>query len=125
MDLKDRLKWIYSSKDNSELCERYNQWAKDYDSELEEDYGWMAPQIVTGFVTKYVAKGEKWFYIPYVGEQESKVKQFLKGRTVGMCQAINRLLNFHTMRTSISVPFFSASSTSAMNSSPPSGSSAP
>ena len=56
MDLKDRLKWIYSSKDNRELCERYNQWSKDYDSELEEDFGWMAPQIVTGFVTKYVPK---------------------------------------------------------------------
>lgn len=56
MDEKDRLKWIYSSKDNRELCERYNQWAKDYDSELEEDYGWVAPQIATGFVTKYVPK---------------------------------------------------------------------
>jgi len=74
MDEKDRLKWIYSSKDNRELCERYNRWAiysskdnrelcerynrwaKDYDSELEEDYGWLAPQIVTGCVTKYVPK---------------------------------------------------------------------
>ena len=56
MDEKDRLKWIYSSKDNRELCERYNQWAKDYDSELEEDYGWMAPQIATDFITKYVPK---------------------------------------------------------------------
>ena len=56
MDEKDRLKWIYSSKDNRELCERYNQWAKDYDNELEEDYGWMAPHIVAGCVTKYVPK---------------------------------------------------------------------
>ncbi|GAH02698.1 unnamed protein product, partial [marine sediment metagenome] len=56
MDEKDRLKWIYSSKDNRELCERYNQWAKDYESELEEDYGWLAPQIATVFVTKYVPK---------------------------------------------------------------------
>ena len=57
------------------------------------------------YVTKYVAKGEKWYYIPYASEKESKVKQFLKGRTVGMCLVINKLLNFHLVRFTGSVPF--------------------
>ena len=35
MDVKDRVKWVYSSKNNQELAERYNQWAKDYDRDLE------------------------------------------------------------------------------------------
>lgn len=59
MEGKDRLKWIYSSKNNQELSARYNQWAKDYDSELIQDYGWIAPQIFTNFVEKYVPKDSK------------------------------------------------------------------
>jgi predicted TPR repeat methyltransferase len=53
---EDRLKWIYSSKDKQELKERYDQWASDYDTELEELYGWRAPRIVSEFVNKYVSK---------------------------------------------------------------------
>ena len=46
MSKEDRLKWIYSSKDNEELAERYDQWAESYDQELEEDYGWQIPQLM-------------------------------------------------------------------------------
>ena len=53
---EDRLKWIYSSKDKQELKERYDQWANDYDTELEESYGWRSPRIASGFVNKYVSK---------------------------------------------------------------------
>ena len=31
MSKEDRLKWIYSSKDNEELAERYDEWAESYD----------------------------------------------------------------------------------------------
>ncbi|MBW1979711.1 MAG: class I SAM-dependent methyltransferase [Deltaproteobacteria bacterium] len=56
MTERDRLKWIYSCKDNQELCERYNQWAQDYDAELMQDYGWQAPVLVTEFLSKYVSR---------------------------------------------------------------------
>ncbi|MCJ7499205.1 class I SAM-dependent methyltransferase [bacterium] len=46
MSKEDRLKWIYSSKDNEELAERYDEWAESYDQELEEDYGWQIPQLI-------------------------------------------------------------------------------
>ncbi|UCG13355.1 MAG: class I SAM-dependent methyltransferase [Deltaproteobacteria bacterium] len=55
MTEKDRLKWIYSSKDNQELAERYDRWANDYDTELEDNYGWATPRIVTDLATKYVS----------------------------------------------------------------------
>ena len=54
MEDKDRLKWIYSSRDNRELSERYDQWAEDYDAELDRDYGWQAPKIVADLATRYV-----------------------------------------------------------------------
>ena len=42
MEEEDRLKWIYSSRDNQELSARYDQWATDYDVELGQGYGWQA-----------------------------------------------------------------------------------
>ena len=56
MSKEDRLKWIYSSKNNEELAERYDEWAESYDQELEEDYGWQIPQLMaeelSGITTK-------------------------------------------------------------------------
>ena len=39
MEKRDRVRWIYSSRDNQELAERYDQWAKDYDTDLEAEFG--------------------------------------------------------------------------------------
>ena len=44
MTEQNRVQWVYSSRDNGELAERYDQWAKDYDTDLERDFGWLGPQ---------------------------------------------------------------------------------
>ena len=55
MEEQNRIKWIYSSKNNQELLERYDQWAKEYDiEEQKEDY--QAPKITADFFVKYVPK---------------------------------------------------------------------
>lgn len=55
MEEQNRIKWIYSSKNNQELLERYDQWAKEYDTdEQKEDY--QAPKITADFFMKYVPK---------------------------------------------------------------------
>jgi SAM-dependent methyltransferase len=56
MDDKDKVKWIYSSKDNQELTERYDEWAKDYDSYLEREHSYEGPQLTAGFFSRYVPK---------------------------------------------------------------------
>ena len=28
---QNRVQWVYSSQNNQELAERYDQWAEDYD----------------------------------------------------------------------------------------------
>ena len=56
MDKKnqDRVQWVYSSKNNSELSQRYDEWAKDYDKDLSEFFGWTAPKIASAYLAKYV-----------------------------------------------------------------------
>ena len=56
MDRKDRVQWIYSSKDNKELAERYDWWAKNYDTDLDEGFGWLGPQMAVEFLARYVPK---------------------------------------------------------------------
>jgi len=56
MERGDRVQWVYSSQNNKELAERYDQWAKEYDVDLDEGFGWIGPQRAVEYLTKYVPK---------------------------------------------------------------------
>lgn len=56
MEKKDRVQWVYSSRDNKELAERYDQWAKDYDADLDEGFGWRGPQRAAEFFARHVPR---------------------------------------------------------------------
>ena len=47
---------MYASRDSGELEERYDQWAKDYDSDLEQDFEYRAPRMTADIFAKYVSK---------------------------------------------------------------------
>ncbi len=38
------VQWVYSSKDNTELAERYDEWAASYDRDLDTAFGWSSPR---------------------------------------------------------------------------------
>ena len=56
MERRNRVKWIYSSSDNRELSDRYDQWAKDYDTDLDDEFGWVGPQRAVDFFVRYAPK---------------------------------------------------------------------
>ena len=59
MDQQNSVQWIYTSKDNEELRERYDQWAKEYDEDLEKNHDYQAPKITAGYITRYVPTGAR------------------------------------------------------------------
>ncbi len=59
MDRSERVQWIYSSSDNKELEERYDQWAKDYDADLDGGFGWLGPQRAVEFFARHVPKAAR------------------------------------------------------------------
>ena len=59
MEEQNRIEWIYSSKNNQELLERYDQWAKEYDTDVEQKEDYQAPKTTANFFTKYVPKTSK------------------------------------------------------------------
>ena len=56
MTQNDRVRWVYSSQNEQELEERYDQWAEEYDVDLESDFGWISPQRTSEYVAKHVAR---------------------------------------------------------------------
>ena len=56
MTQNDRVRWVYSSQNEQELEERYDQWAEEYDADLESDFGWISPQRTSEYLAKHVAK---------------------------------------------------------------------
>lgn len=54
IDAEKRVQWIYSSSNNKELQERYDQWAADYDKDLKDEFGWIGPESTVEFFSKYV-----------------------------------------------------------------------
>ena len=59
MESQNRVQWIYSSRNNQELAERYDQWAKDYEQDLAHDFEWLGPQRTAELFFKYVAKDSR------------------------------------------------------------------
>ena len=47
------VQWVYSSKNNIELTQRYDEWAKEYDKDLIRDFGWTAPETAAQYLAKY------------------------------------------------------------------------
>ncbi len=56
MESHNRVQWVYSSRDNNELAERYDEWAKTYDSDLESDFGWIGPKYTAQMFSQFVPK---------------------------------------------------------------------
>ena len=56
MEKQSRVQWVYSSRSNHELAERYDQWAKEYDADLGQDFEYRAPQIAAEFFARYVPR---------------------------------------------------------------------
>ena len=54
---QNRVQWVYSSKDNQQLAERYDEWSKDYEKDLADDFVYLAPLKTSEVFAKYVPKG--------------------------------------------------------------------
>ncbi len=50
------IQWVYASKNEQELAERYDQWAKTYENDLGRDIGWYGPIRAVESAVKYLAK---------------------------------------------------------------------
>lgn len=56
---KIKLELVYNSQNNQELGKNYDLWAKDYDRELEEKFGYLAPVPAIELLVKYLPKSAK------------------------------------------------------------------
>ena len=50
------IQWIYASKNVQELQERYDQWAKTYENDLDRDFGWYGPLRAVEAGVRFISK---------------------------------------------------------------------
>ncbi len=50
------VQWVYAARNNQELEERYNSWAKNYDEDLNNDFGWLGPALALEACQQYIPK---------------------------------------------------------------------
>lgn len=55
MEEQNRVQWVYSARNNQELASRYDQWAADYDADLDTDFGWIGPQRAAQIFAQHVS----------------------------------------------------------------------
>ena len=55
MENQNRVQWVYSAQNNQELSDRYDQWAGDYDQDLDQDFGWLGPRRAAETFAKYAS----------------------------------------------------------------------
>ena len=51
---RNPVQWVYAAQNNRELEERYNQWAKRYDDDLDRDFGWLGPALALEACKKHL-----------------------------------------------------------------------
>ena len=58
-DSENRVQWVYASANNSQLEERYDQWAEEYDDDLADDFGYVMPRMTAEIFERFVSKDAK------------------------------------------------------------------
>ena len=59
MNSENRVQWVYASENNRQLQDRYDEWAKEYDDNLEADFGYVMPRIAAETFERFVSKDAK------------------------------------------------------------------
>lgn len=56
VDSGDRVQWVYASENNRQLEERYDEWSKEYDDDLSDDFGYVMPRMAAETFEHFVPK---------------------------------------------------------------------
>ena len=59
LNSENRVQWVYASENNQQLEERYDLWAKEYDENLESDFGYVIPRVAAETFGQFVPKESK------------------------------------------------------------------
>lgn len=56
VDSGERVQWVYASENNRQLEERYDEWAKEYDDDLTDDFGYVMPRMAAETFARFVPR---------------------------------------------------------------------
>jgi SAM-dependent methyltransferase len=86
MPEESKVQWVYSSRNNLELEERYNHWASEYEADLNKDYDYTGPPRAGELLACHVPKDAR---ILDAGAGTGLVGQILAGLGYGDLTAMD------------------------------------
>ena len=86
MSAENKVHWVYSSRNNQELEERYDQWASEYEADLNRDFDYKGPPRAVELLARHVSKDAR---ILDAGAGTGLVGQILAGLGYGNLTAID------------------------------------
>jgi ubiquinone/menaquinone biosynthesis C-methylase UbiE len=82
----NKVRWVYSSRSNRDLVERYDQWAADYDKDLSADFDYLGPRLAAEVFARYVARDAR---VLDAGAGTGLVGEVLAGMGYGNIEAMD------------------------------------
>ena len=59
MPEEGKIQWLHTARNLQEMEDRYNQWATEYDADLQNDFAYNGPQTAAALLTRHVPKGAR------------------------------------------------------------------
>lgn len=50
----ERVRWVYEARSRAELETCYDRWAADYDADLTQDFGYVAPRLAVAKIARFL-----------------------------------------------------------------------
>ncbi len=86
MPEENKVQWVYSSRNNQELEERYDQWASEYEADLTRDFDYLGPPRAAELLARHAPKDSR---ILDAGAGTGLVGQILAGQGYGNLTAMD------------------------------------
>ena len=86
MSEQNKVQWVYSSRNNQELEDRYDQWASEYEADLTRDFDYAGPPRAAELLARHVPKDAR---ILDAGAGTGLVGQILAGLGYGNLTAMD------------------------------------
>ncbi len=86
MTEESKVQWVYSARNNQELAERYDQWASEYETDLDKDFDYKGPPRAAELLARHVPKEAR---ILDAGAGTGLVGQILAGLGYGNLTAMD------------------------------------
>ncbi len=59
MKPEERVQWVYQAEGSEDLAGRYSEWARDYERDIQQVFGYVVPDVTVEIASEYLRLNDK------------------------------------------------------------------